>query len=84
MSQAGDVADGVEQVPVMLAGAILPTPSRHIGPVVGELYGLGDPDGAFDFGLERILEGLAVMIERERGGRQAPAALTPGSHCLRR
>lgn len=42
-----------------------PVASR-IGPVVGELYGLGDPDRAFDFGLERILDGLAVMIERKK------------------
>ena len=39
-----------------------PVASR-IGPVVGELYGLGDPDRAFEFGLERLLDGLAVMIE---------------------
>ena len=38
-----------------------PVASR-IGPVVGELYGLGDPDRAFDFGLERVLDGLEVMI----------------------
>ncbi|MCR6670840.1 TetR/AcrR family transcriptional regulator [Devosia ginsengisoli] len=43
-----------------------PVASR-IGPVVGELYGLGDPDRAFDFGLERILDGLAVMIEGKGG-----------------
>ena len=39
-----------------------PVASR-VGPVVGELYGLGDPDRAFDFGLERILDGLAKLIE---------------------
>lgn len=39
-----------------------PVASR-IGPVVGELYGLGDPDRAFAFGLERILDGLAIMID---------------------
>lgn len=39
-----------------------PVVSR-VGPVVGELYGLGDPDLAFDFGLERMLDGLAVMID---------------------
>lgn len=41
--------------------------AARIGPVVGELYGLGDPDRAFDFGLERILDGLAVMIEGKGG-----------------
>ncbi|WP_332687010.1 TetR/AcrR family transcriptional regulator [Devosia sp.] len=37
--------------------------AARVGPVVGELYGLGDPDRAFNFGLERILEGLAILIE---------------------
>jgi AcrR family transcriptional regulator len=36
---------------------------NRVGPVVGELYGLGNPDMAFDFGLERMLDGLAIMIE---------------------
>lgn len=36
--------------------------ANRVGPVVGELYGLGDPERAFDFGLERILDGLAVLI----------------------
>jgi len=45
-----------------------PVASR-VGPVVGELYGLGTPDRAFDFGLERMLDGLALMIE----GKQATA-----------
>lgn len=40
--------------------------ANRIGPVVGEIYGLGDPDLAFDFGLERILDGLAAMIEEKR------------------
>ncbi len=43
-----------------------PVASR-IGPVVGELYGLGDPDRAFEFGLERMLDGLELMIERKTG-----------------
>jgi hypothetical protein len=43
-----------------------PVASR-VGPVVGELYGLGDPDRAFDFGLERMLDGLAILIEGKRG-----------------
>jgi AcrR family transcriptional regulator len=42
-----------------------PVASR-IGPVVGELYGLGDPDLAFKFGIERLLDGFAVLIERDR------------------
>lgn len=37
--------------------------ANRVGPVVGELYGLGDPDRAFNFGLERILDGLALLIE---------------------
>ncbi len=36
--------------------------SSRVGPVVGELYGLGNPDMAFDFGLERLLDGLATLI----------------------
>jgi AcrR family transcriptional regulator len=41
-----------------------PTVSR-VGPVVGELYGLGDPALSFEFGLERLLDGLDVLIERK-------------------
>lgn len=44
-----------------------PVASR-IGPVVGELYGLGDPDRAFRFGLARLLDGLAVLLERKTAG----------------
>lgn len=44
--------------------SIYPVASR-VGPVVGELYGLGDPDRAFSFGLERLLDGMAVLIERK-------------------
>ena len=40
--------------------------SSRVGPVVGELYGLGDPDMAFTFGLDRLLDGFAVLIERPR------------------
>ena len=40
--------------------------SQRIGPIVGELYGLGDPDMSFRFGVERLLDGLAVMIEGKR------------------
>lgn len=42
-----------------------PVASR-VGPVVGELYGLGDPDRAFRFGLERLLDGLAALIDNRR------------------
>lgn len=38
-----------------------PVASR-VGASVGELYGLGNPDLAFDFGLEVILDGLARLI----------------------
>ncbi len=40
--------------------------AQRVGPVVGELYGLGDPDRAFTFGLARILDGLEVLIESKR------------------
>jgi AcrR family transcriptional regulator len=39
--------------------------SSRIGPVVGEEYGLGDPDRAFAFGLERILDGIGLLITRK-------------------
>jgi AcrR family transcriptional regulator len=38
--------------------------AQRIGPIVGELYGLGDPEMAFKFGIERLLDGFAVLIER--------------------
>lgn len=41
-----------------------PAVSR-VGPVVGELYGLGDPERAFAFGLERLLDGLGTLIARK-------------------
>jgi AcrR family transcriptional regulator len=40
-----------------------PVASR-VGNVVGELYGLGDPEMAFRFGLERLLDGFAMLMER--------------------
>lgn len=43
-----------------------PVASR-VGAVVGELYGLGDPDMAFDFGLERLLDGLERLVESKHG-----------------
>lgn len=38
-----------------------PVASR-VGAVVGELYGLGNPDVAFDFGLNVLLDGLERLI----------------------
>jgi AcrR family transcriptional regulator len=38
---------------------------NRVGPVVGEEYGLGDPERAFEFGLDRILDGLALLIARK-------------------
>ncbi|KKB80554.1 TetR family transcriptional regulator [Devosia limi DSM 17137] len=35
----------------------------RVGAVAGETYGAHDPIGAFAFGLERVLDGLAVFIE---------------------
>lgn len=40
-----------------------PVASR-VGPVVGEAQGAHDPPGAFAFGLECVLDGLASFIER--------------------
>lgn len=51
-----------------------PVASR-VGPVVGELYGLGDPDRAFDFGLGVLLDGLERLVASKgklTAGRQAP------------
>lgn len=45
--------------------------AARVGPVVGEAYdGVHDPAGAFAFGLERVLDGLAVLIE-QRGKKRA-------------
>jgi AcrR family transcriptional regulator len=38
-----------------------PVASR-VGPIVGELYGVGDPDRAFAFGLARLLDGVSVLV----------------------
>ena len=46
-------------------GRSYPVASR-VGPVVGEAYGAHDPAGAFAFGLERVLDGLALMIDKRR------------------
>jgi AcrR family transcriptional regulator len=39
----------------------------RIGPKTGEAYGAHDPLNAFNFGLERILDGLALFIEPRFG-----------------
>lgn len=49
-----------------------PVASR-VGAVVGELYGLGNPDLAFDFGLERLLDGLECLI----GGKASSPVVVP-------
>jgi AcrR family transcriptional regulator len=40
--------------------------ASKVGSVVGELYGLGDPDRAFQFGLARLLDGVDVLIAGKR------------------
>lgn len=37
--------------------------AARIGPVVGAAYGAHDPERAFTFGLERVLDGLAVFLD---------------------
>jgi AcrR family transcriptional regulator len=39
--------------------------ANRIGPIIGELYGLGDPDMSFKFSIDRLLDGFAVLIERK-------------------
>jgi AcrR family transcriptional regulator len=36
--------------------------AARVGPIVGELYGLGDPERAFNFGLELLLDGFERLI----------------------
>jgi AcrR family transcriptional regulator len=38
--------------------------SGRVGQAVGEAYGLGDPDVAFEFGLALLLDGIEVLIAR--------------------
>ncbi|WP_338265595.1 TetR/AcrR family transcriptional regulator C-terminal domain-containing protein [Corallococcus caeni] len=53
-----------------------PTASR-VGSAAGAAHGAAyDPDHAYAFGLERILDGLAALIERPRAARP-PARKTP-------
>jgi hypothetical protein len=35
----------------------------RVGQTTGETYGAHDPEGAFAFGLARVLDGLALFIE---------------------
>jgi AcrR family transcriptional regulator len=44
-----------------------PVASR-VGPVTGEAYGAHDPEGAFEFGLARMLDGLETFIARRAPG----------------
>ena len=58
--------------PVLAQVDLSPWPlATHVGAVVGELYGTGDPERAFAFGLDRILDGLEALIARKGAG--APA-----------
>ena len=36
--------------------------ANRVGPVVGELYGTGDPERAFTFGLTLLLDGFERLI----------------------
>lgn len=42
-----------------------PVASR-VGPIVGELYGVGDPERAFNFGLGLLLDGFERLIASKR------------------
>lgn len=41
--------------------------SGRVGQAVGEAYGLGDPDVAFEFGLGLLLDGVEALIARATG-----------------
>ncbi len=41
--------------------------SGRVGLAVGEAYGLGDPDVAFEFGLTLLLDGIEALIARATG-----------------
>jgi AcrR family transcriptional regulator len=41
--------------------------SGRVGQAVGEAYGLGDPDVAFEFGLGLLLDGVEALIARTTG-----------------
>ncbi|GEL71128.1 TetR/AcrR family transcriptional regulator [Myxococcus virescens] len=42
----------------------------RVGKTAGETYGAHDPKGAFAFGLERVLDGLAVFIDGKAPGKK--------------
>ena len=42
-----------------------PTAAR-VGPVAGEELGAGDPQRSFEFGLERLLDGIGVLVDATR------------------
>jgi AcrR family transcriptional regulator len=55
----------------VLDPARYPTAAR-IGQAAGEEYGAGDAERAFEFGLERVLDGIALFVGRpEPGGPRA-------------
>jgi AcrR family transcriptional regulator len=39
--------------------------AARVGAAAGEAYGLSDPDRAFDFGLQRLLDGIEAFIARD-------------------
>ena len=41
----------------------------RVGPTAGQEYGAGDPERSFEFGLQRLLDGVEVLIERRVQGR---------------
>jgi len=45
----------------------------RVGAKTGETYGAHDPQGAFNFGLDRVLDGLALFIEPKRKALQEGA-----------
>ena len=47
----------------VMDGAEFPLAGR-VGLAVGEAYGLGDPDVAFEFGLAVLLDGVDTLIAR--------------------
>lgn len=54
--------------------------SGRVGQAAGEAYGTGDPDLSFDFGLERVLDGIEAYIAAHGGGglrRPRSRALAP-------
>jgi AcrR family transcriptional regulator len=49
--------------PALEAVDFTPYPvAGRVGPIVGELYGLGDPERSFNFGLELLLDGFERLI----------------------